>query len=373
MKSEALLRTGIIDAMAAGLTEAARRPLLWTVPIFVDLILWLAPKLSIAALTEQLMATWKALLPMVYTAEQMAGAQEGIDLLQTGMVELSKVVNLGDALTAGWLAPPSALTSMQATRYLLISDAVLAPVGLGIQVQPLSPSPWQGAALQIGSVLGVVSILVVLWLISHLVTALYFRMISQSLPSQRATVAHGALPASRQPVAESQSGLLDGWLPLAVRFAVLSLFASLVAFVLRLPLVLITTLAVFSGSGAVQFLFVLGGGVTLWVTMWFLSALFFVGDGLAFERQPLSVSLMQSLVLVRGDGFKVLFLAAVVNLLMLGARAVWGLIGGNPVGAVLAIIVNSYLATAMVIGIYVYYQDLRRHWQAAQVSRQANK
>ncbi len=116
MKARAIPRTGIIDAMATGLNEAARRPWLWIVPFLVDLALWLAPKFSIAVLTEQLMSAWKAMLPLVYTADQMARVQEGIDLVQTGMIEVGKSINLGAVLTAGWLAPPSALASMQSTR-----------------------------------------------------------------------------------------------------------------------------------------------------------------------------------------------------------------------------------------------------------------
>jgi len=373
MKSNVIPRTGIVDAMTTGLNEAARRPWLWVIPFLVDLALWLAPKLSVAALTEQLMSTWKAMLPLLYTADQMAAVQEGIDLVQTGMIELGKSINLGALLTAGWLAPPSALASMQATRSLLISDAVLAPLGLGLPVKPLDPSLWQENALQVSSVLGVILIGILLWIISHLLTALYFRVIAHSLPAARSTVAYGALPASRQPVTEDQRGLLDGWLPLAGHFAVLSLFASVVTFLLRLPLALVTALTLFSSSVAVQFLFMLTGGITLWLTMWFLSALYFAGDALAFERQPLAASLAQSLILARTNGLKVLGLAVVVNLLMLGARAVWGFVGSNPAGAALAIIANSYLSTAMVIGIYVYYRDIRRQWQAAQVSRQVNK
>jgi len=373
MKSNVIPRTGIVDAMATGLNEAARRPWLWLVPLLVDVALWLAPKLSVAALTERLMSTWKAMLPLLYTADQMAAVQEGIDLVQTGMIELGKSINLGAMLTAGWLAPPSALASMQATRYLLVSDAVLAPLSLGLPVKPLEPSSWQGNALQVSSVLGVIAVIIVLWVISHLLTALYFRLIAHSLPAARSTVAYGALPASRQPVTEDQRSLFDGWLPLAGHFAVLSLFASVVTFLLRLPLALVTALTLFSSSVVVQFLFMLTGGITLWLTMWFLSALYFAGDALAFERQPLAASLAQSLILARTNGLKVLGLAVVVNLLMLGARAVWGFVGSNPAGAALAIIANSYLSTAMVIGIYVYYRDIRRQWQAAQVSRQVNK
>ncbi len=372
MKSEAIPRTGIIDAIATGLSEAARRPWLWIIPIVVDLGLWLAPRLSITALTAQLMAAWRALLPMVYTPQQMAGAQEGIDLVQTSMIEIAKSINLGSMLTAGWLAPPSALAPTQATRYLMISDAVLAPVGLGVEVKALSTAPWQSATLEIGSALGVVAVVVALWIVSHLVTALYYRAVAAGLRSQPIGGAPSGAPVRATSAARAENGFAD-WLSLTARFMVVSLFASFAAFMLRLPLLLVTALAMFAGGGVANFLFVVGGGITLWLTMWFLSSLFFVGEALVFERLPLWQSLMQSLILVRSNSFRALILATIVNLLMLGARAVWGLLGDNPAGALLAIIVNGYLATAMTIGIYVYYQDLRRHWQAAQVGRQLSK
>jgi hypothetical protein len=374
MKSEAIPRAGIPDALSTGLAEAARRPWLWLLPIIVDLGLWLAPRLSIAGLTEQWMNAWKALLPLVYTPEQMRGAQEGIDLLYQGMIEISKGVNVGGMVTSGWLAPPSALMPAQATRYLMISDAVLAPVSLGVPMNPLGPAPWQGPALELGSVGAVLAVVVLLWVVAHLVTALYFRQVAVSLRQSgiASAPAVGSLPVSRQPVALVEN-VFRGWLPLAGRFAAVSLFASLAAFMLRLPLLLVTTLAVLSGSAAAQFLFIIGGGITLWLTMWFLSSLYFVGDALAIDRQPLLPSLMQSLLLARSNSFRVLVLVALVNVLLLGARAIWGIIGANPAGAVLAIIVNGYLVTAMTIGIYVYYRDLRRHAHVEETGRKLSK
>jgi hypothetical protein len=374
MKSEAIPRTGIPDAISTGLAEAARRPWLWLLPIIVDLTLWLAPRLSIARLTEQAMIAWKALLPMVYTPEQMSGAQEGIDMLYQGMIELSKGVNVGGIVTSGWLAPPSALMPAQATRYLMISDAVLAPISLGLPLNPLGPAPWQGAPLELGSVFGLLAVVALLWVVAHLITALYFRQVAVSLGHRGLGNApvNGSLPVSRQAPAPAENAF-RGWLPLAARFAVVSLFASFAAFMLRLPLVLVTTLAVFSGSAAAQMLFVIGGGITLWLTMWFLSSLYFVGDAMAFDRQPLWQSLMQSLLLVRANSLRVLILAGLVNVLLLGARGVWGIIGANPAGAILAIIINAYLVTAMTIGIYVYYKDLRRHTHRMEMGRQLSK
>ncbi len=204
-----------------------------------------------------------------------------------------------------------------------------------------------------------------LWVIGQFLTALFFRMTASGLAIRPL----GAQPGASAPAAN----VTGGWLRLAGGFAVISLIASFGCFMLRLPLFLVYALAVLSGSGAASMLFVIGGGITLWLTMWYLSSLFFVGDALAFDGLPLWPSLMQSLLLVRGNGFRVLVLASLVNVLMLGARAIWGIVGANPAGALLAIVVNGYLATAMTIGIYVYYQDLRRLWQAAQLGRQLSK
>lgn len=369
MKSETATRLSVADAITAGLTNAARRPLLWLPPLAVDLYLWLAPSLSITSLMTRMMAEWRALFSQLYTPEQLAGVQDAIDALTKGMVDMSQGINLNNVLTAGWLAPPSALTTVQASRHLLISDAVLAPISLGLQVKGVGPAPWQGSAIQVGSVAGMVGLTLVVWIIGHLIAAFYFRTIAHTLALPKA---HGGLPVSRQPADERQRGLFDGWLPLAARFAVVSLFASLAALMLRLPLATVTGVALFTGSGLAEFLFVLGGALTLWLTLWFLSSLYFVGDALAFDRQPLWPGLMWSLFLVRKNGLRTLALASVVNLLVLGARAVGGLIGANPIGALVVIVANAYLATAMVMGIYFFYQGLGSQ-QMAQSGRQSGR
>ena len=369
MKSEIATRFSVVDALTAGLTHAAKRPVLWLLPLAIGLYLWLAPGLSITALMGQFVTEWRALASRVYTPEQMAGAQEGVEMLAQGALDMSQGINLTSALTTGWTAPASALTSVQASRHLLISDAVLAPIGLSIPVKGLEPAPWQGPAIQVGSLLGVVLFVLALWVVSQLVTALYFRAIAMTLSAHKV---HGGLPVSRQSTDERQRSLFDGWLPLAARLAVVSVFVSVAVFLLRLPLALVTGFALFTGSALAEFLFVLSGAFTLWLTLWFLSSLYFVGDALAFDRQPLWPSMLQSLLMVRTHGLRTLGLAAVVNLLLLGARAMWGLIGTHPAGALFSIVANAYLATAMVIGIHFYYQHLKQQ-QLAQASRPSGR
>ena len=102
-------------------------------------------------------------------------------------------------LTAGWVTPPSALTQVQATRYLMISDAVLAPVGSTSassrsELRPGKPAPSRSARA-----FGVVAVVVALWLISQLLTALYFRIIATNLPRQGSRPEGASQPDSPAP------------------------------------------------------------------------------------------------------------------------------------------------------------------------------
>jgi hypothetical protein len=78
------------------------------------------------------------------------------------------------------------------------------------------------------------------------------------------------------------------------------------------------------------------------------------------DQQSVLRSVMLSIKMVRFQSVPIIGLAILVNLVMLGFRAVWGLIGQNPAGAVLAMAGNAYLGTGMILGIFTYYQDRRR-------------
>ena len=94
-------------------------------------------------------------------------------------------------------------------------------------------------------------------------------------------------------------------------------------------------LAVFSGDGAASRLFVLGGGITLWLThVVLVSSLFFVSDAIAvLTGQPLWPSLMQSLILARATDFRAFRLQrSLINLISAGVRRGVGPAGADPAG-----------------------------------------
>jgi hypothetical protein len=402
MKPDKAPQVGVVDALTAGLTQAGRRPALILIPALADLFLWLAPRLSVDTLLQQLGREWESLAQAVYTPAQLATMADMLAAFRAGMTQLGSVLNLAEALTGAWLAPPSVLSLVQGTRMTFISDLMLAPLGLGLPLSRLAPAPWQAAPIQVTS-LGAVFLLVVgLWLIGQLLVAFYLRWAATGWSDPFGGSKGGARPAStdansasaapaangnkdgtpgfvggtaegaasaanaREQTAVAPASRWAGWrglLGLTVRLTSFSLLLGLLVFLLRLPLVLALVLTMFSAGNAAMFVALLFGGLALWMLLWFLLSFYFVSEAVVLDQQPLWKGILQSVALVRSNLWATLGLGFVVNLLMWGFRAIWGFVGGTPTGAVVGILGNAYLATGMLLAIFIFYRELCRRWQ----------
>ncbi len=322
------------------------------IPVIVDLLLWLAPRLSVGALLQRLFVGWEALAQAFYTPAQLATMSEPLALAREAVGQVGNNSNLAVALAGNWLSPLSALADVQASRLKLISDGVLAPVGFGLNLPAIASSPNRPTPFETPSVWLALVIIIGLWLVSQVIAAVYFRW-----------AAHGLASASKQDgstvVAQTPDQLRVPLFPLALRFTGLGLVLGSVMLILRMPLALATALALLNSGGGVSLLFVFSGGLVLWLTLWFLLAFFFASEALALDGQPLWASLWQSMILARRNSMRVMGLVVLINLIMLGFRAVWGLIGQTAMGAMVAILGNAFLGTAMLYAIFVYYTSLR--------------
>jgi hypothetical protein len=389
MKTEAIPRLGVVDALATGLTEAARRPWLITIPLISELLLWLAPRFSIAGLLQGFMTGWEALLRAAYTPSQMTGLGDMIVSVRDLMAQAGSTFNLLDGISAGWLGAPSALSATQVTRMTFISDLVLAPAGLAIPVPRVDASPWQGAPIAVTS-LGMLLLLTVgFWVVGQVLVAAYLRWCGTSwrmsppapvmLPGMHVRAARPgqgtAHPLSAAPVA-SESGLapanrpwagLRGLLTLTLRLAGFSILIGVIVMVLRLPLAFALGLLWVSNSSILGGLMLLFGGVALWLTLWFLVSLFFVNEAILLDEQSVLRGVLRSVVLVHNNFWPTLGLGVLINLLMYGFRAVWGILGHNVVGSAVAIALNAYLSTGMLLAIFAFYESLSRRTGARRV------
>lgn len=352
MKKQAVQPVGVIDALSAGLNAVLRYPWPLAIPVVVDLLLWLAPRVSVAQLLQRLYAGWEALAQAFYSPAQLASMSEALGLMREAIAQVGSGSNLMAALAGSWLAPPSALVDAQGSRLKLISDGVLAPVGFGLDLPAITPGPGQASALEVPNIWSALAIIVGLWLVSQILAAAYFRWAAHGLAS--APGPEGSAEAGQAP-----NGPQMRLLPLALRFVGLGIVLGIVMMILRLPLALATALTLFSGSSGISLVLVFSGGLVLWLTLWFLVAFFFTSEALVLDGQPLWAGLWQSMILVRRNSPRVLGLVILINLIMLGFRAVWGLIGQTPLGVLIAIFGNAFLGTAMLYAIFVYYASLR--------------
>jgi len=405
MKSNVASKVSVIDALTAGLTAVARRPWLIIVPVAIDLVIWLAPQLSINNLTLKFFAVWEALARATYTPTQMASMADMIATMREVMTRFGADANLVGAITGNWLGPTSALIAVQSTRQTLISDTMLGPLGMTLDLPRVAPAPWQAAPIEISSFWTAVLVFLGFWLIGQLLVAFYFIQCSRPLaaavavrartqPRPGGGEAHSTndtaetadppneagepLTAEREdtPVAgESATGPergieaarrtgAQGLLGLAVRLTGFSLLLSVMVLLLRLPLGAALLMTSFSGGAGAGMLFALVGGITLWALMWLLTSLYFSSEGVVFEGQPVWRSALQSLLMIRGQVLSTFGLALTINVVLLGFRAVWGLIGQTPVGGAVAILGNGFLTTGMLLAIFVYFGELRQRWQA---------
>jgi hypothetical protein len=363
MKTEAIPRVGAVDALSTGLVEAARRPWLMIIPLVTELLLWLAPPISIAQLLSRVMGGWEALMrTAAYQPGQLDSMNKMIASMQEMAAHIGAQFNLAEMLSGGWMGAPGIIPLAQITRLTFITDLVLIPTGLTPALPRLMAAPWRGAPIEVTSAGTLLLLTVSLWLVGQVLAAVYLRWAAQSWRYGRTVGVAPAKPADHAPAPLMAPPLpwagMGGLARLSLRLILFSLLVGVVVMILQAPLALAAGLIWLSNGSALGMLMSLFGGVALWLTLWFLISLYFVNEAIVLDQQPIWRGVARSLMLVQRNFWPTLALGFLVNLLMYGFRAVWGLVGQHPAGAVVAIVINAYLATSMLLAIFAFYDNM---------------
>ena len=340
--------------MTTGLRQGARQPWLLVIPVLTDLFIWLAPPLVVTELLRRFLLVWEGLLRATTPSGQLGAMESVLEGAQDALMQVGTQINLVEMITGNWLNAPSAVAAAQSPRLTFITDMILAPVGIGLKLPPIAAAPWQGQPIEMKSAGVALLIMLALWLVGQVLVALYLWWAIAGWPQESKEASSGAAARTRAP----------GGLRLVGQLMLFSVLLGLAIFTLRLPLGAAVTLMVLSGSPVSALLFAAIGGITLWALLWFLISVFFVSEAMLLDGQPLWRSALQSVAVIRGQGLRMIALIITINLVMVGFRAVWGILGRTPGGAVVAIVGNAFLATGMLLAVFAYYDELHRLWRA---------
>ncbi len=300
---------GIIDTLSAGFNTVLRNLWLMTVPVLLDVALWLAPKLTVAPVVEELVASMRA-------AVTTFGASVGSD------ASLQQMVDAMDAMLQQSVGRANLMTALSWGRLGVPGIAGLHQIEPGVDrvIELSSYGQWLGTE-------------VALLLVGLLIACVYLGMLGQQVRGE---------------------GLrLD---KLVKR--VLTYWAYLLIFLVPLGALLFGVVGSSLVMGALSFLF--------WALMlWVLIYVAFVPAAITMaEARPLQ-ALAASLTIVRTAFWPSLGLLILVNVIALGLGWVWMQLAGGTVGTLAAILLNAFVGTSLTAAQFIFFRDRMAALRAA--------
>jgi hypothetical protein len=305
---------GVIDTLSAGFQLVNRAPGLLLIPVLLDLLLWLGPKLSIAGLAE------RALSRALPTVEQLGqgagpGASEQLSQLNTQVSLIREGVQAFNLL------------SLLAFSGLTIRTAV--------------PPDRSGAAgvIEITTVSILAGLAVVLALVGIALACVWLGALAQHVRDGRLDL--GALLAAAPRY----------WLAV-LGFLALAIVAAVALMVpLTLAAVLVQVLAPASGAGV-------GAQLLFWVAV--LAAIIFLTfliDAIVVSEVGPVRAALNSIRVVSTNFSSSLGFIIITWVIMSGMGLIWGSLARAPAGQAVAILGNGYIESGLAAASMLFYRN----------------
>jgi hypothetical protein len=312
---EVLAPLSIIDTLSAGFSAVAKNLWLMAVPVVLDVGLWLAPKLSVAPVVDQLVTTMRnATQALGTTATADANVNQMVETLNTALQQSVGRTNLLSLLAWGRLGVPGVAGLRQIQPG---ADRIIEITGYG---------QWLGVQI-------------VLLLVGLLITCVFLGMLGQAVRGEGVHL-----------------GKLSKRLP--------TYWLHMLAFMLPMGLLLFSVLGSSMILGALAFLL---WGLLLWVIVY----LAFVPQAITMSEEKPLKAVLSSFTVVRASFWSVLGLLILVNVISLGLGMMWPRLMGSNLGTVAAILLNAYVGTSLTAAYFIFFRERLADRQAA--AKQPNR
>lgn len=295
-------RRGVIDSVATGFQITSRHFRFLLVPVALDLVIWLGPRVSIEPL-------------------------------------LNRVLGLGSSPLSGLSTTGAPATDQVASSFAGLNLMGLIAIAMPSSSRSVFGGPGEdGAAITVGTWPLAFAVVAVLVSAGFLIGALY-----------RSTVVQGVTRSTSWNVDDVFRTFVDA-APRYVRLLLIIVVAAMTGLVITSVLVGMLD-AVIPGAGGVAV--TLLTGFILWLVILFFlaeSAVFVSGFGAL-------ASLRASAQIVRTFIWPSVGLFFVLRVIGFGMGIIWGRVGDASVVTIAAIGGNAYIATGLTVAAMIYYRD----------------
>jgi len=306
---------GVIDSLSAGYRFLSKRLELILIPIVLDVLLWVTPRLNIAPLFEQIAQFYQTFTDVPDLPADMTTLAHQFSALLEEMGTRSNLLSLLFWLSGSLLHLPS----------LLVSDPLPA-----------------GTVQTIANLTTILGLAVLFSLIGVCVGVIYMSLLARQLPIGEAEKRTDWGQFLRVVLRHTLKILLF-LLIVAVAFVILLIPVSIGISLITLALPGLTPV----------FAFVFGA-----VMMIVILYLYFVPIGLILDNLRLRTAITQSFRLVRDNFWATLGLILLSDLISAGIRLILHqLVGYQPIGTLVAIAINAFIGSGLAMGLMVFYRS----------------
>ena len=306
---------GIIDTLSAGFQTINRMPWIMAIPVCLDLLLWLGPRITIRGIAERGLLSIASMLPAMTQAsatstDQADQLQRYIDLVRGGL-EFFNLLSL-----------------------LLVSGSMMHSA--------VMPNRGGGAGtVELNSVASAFGLSLIFILVGIAIACLWFGAIAQQVRDGKVDFARLIRAAPRYWVTIVGFILLvialmiGVSIPLSFLSALLQVVAPTIGSFVTILLAIVLQLSVF----------------------WALLYLFFFTDAVVVSEVGPIRAALNSMRVVTAHFWSALGLILITWVIIAGMGVVWGSLSQVPIGQAAAIVANGYVESGLAAASLLFYSN----------------
>jgi hypothetical protein len=335
----------VIDSLGHGFQAVARRWWLILIPILLDTLLWVGPRISIQDLVQEAIRTFETeLAAQAPTGEDVDG---WLDVFAEGLNQVKTEYNALAGLRVGTLGVPSLLIWRETqigSPYEGLWVLFLTATDMSDLLAPVSRASFALSTIWEVQNEGTWLLLVLgLSVAGTAIGSIYLTLLWQ-----------GTEPDLERRPFWSRAAKLG------VRFVLFWLLRAVVLVTLTVPFVLALALINVLSPRLADFFASISIGLAIWLSFYGT----FVLTAMIVNDAPVLRAIWNSIGVVLRNFWPTLWLFVLINLIGGGLTIFWQQIA-HGAWAGLAIVGNAYVGTSLIAASLLYYQDHYLRWQEA--------